>query len=627
MSIRFRVILPYLLLTALVAVLGVYVVTRLVSSTLSERLNNQLLEAGRVVSDSVVRQELRHVDVGRLVAYTNGVAEAILAEDEATLEARVLPLAAALDAENLAIIDMEGRTLFQTIFNSEGQVETIGASGGFGHLAFVQSVLSNPDPQQPPGRGIARQSYNGQYYYYTAIPVILEDRLVGVVVVGTSLNSMLPYLKSTSLADVILYDEQGQAIATSMAAQAQDAEFLQAVALSPDEYEELTHSSRLVQGENFRAGGRWYSLARGPLQVGGSRVAIYAVVLPAEYVIQPGAASRNFYVALFTVAMLAVIVIGYLISRRITNPLFSLVRTSQAISKGDLSQRSGIRGKDEIGTLASTFDEMTSRLQERTAELERTYHILEQMDRTKASFIDVSAHELRSPLTSVKGYAQLIEMKARDDPEMQTLTSGLLDGVERMTDIVNNMLDVTRIDSNVLELLPDRVQISAILMRVQKTFQKSLEERQITLHTEGLSDLPPIYVDPDLMYKVFYHLVMNAIKYTPDGGRITVKGRVVRGNAQTPEMEIVVEDTGIGVAKEHQDAIFEKFFQTGEVLFHSSGKTKFKGGGPGLGLAIARGIVNAHQGRIWVESPGYDEAACPGSKFFVRLPLDGVRKP
>jgi signal transduction histidine kinase len=84
----------------------------------------------------------------------------------------------------------------------------------------------------------------------------------------------------------------------------------------------------------------------------------------------------------------------------------------------------------------------------------------------------------------------------------------------------------------------------------------------------------------------------------------------------------VVEDTGIGLADEHQELIFEKFFQTGEVMLHSSGKTKFKGGGPGLGLAIARGIVEAHQGRIWAESPGYNETTCPGSKFFVRLPIE-----
>lgn len=84
---------------------------------------------------------------------------------------------------------------------------------------------------------------------------------------------------------------------------------------------------------------------------------------------------------------------------------------------------------------------------------------------------------------------------------------------------------------------------------------------------------------------------------------------------------MVVSDTGIGIDPRYQDLIFTKFYQTGEVALHSSGKTKFKGGGPGLGLAIARGIVQAHGGQIWVESPGYDEVKCPGSHFHVALPL------
>ena len=88
-------------------------------------------------------------------------------------------------------------------------------------------------------------------------------------------------------------------------------------------------------------------------------------------------------------------------------------------------------------------------------------------------------------------------------------------------------------------------------------------------------------------------------------------------------MEIVVKDTGIGIDPEYQQLVFEKFFQTGEVLLHSSGKTKFKGGGPGLGLAIARGVVDAHQGRIWLESPGHNEKTNPGTTVFVRLPVDG----
>ncbi|HQU37875.1 MAG TPA: HAMP domain-containing sensor histidine kinase, partial [Anaerolineales bacterium] len=124
-----------------------------------------------------------------------------------------------------------------------------------------------------------------------------------------------------------------------------------------------------------------------------------------------------------------------------------------------------------------------------------------------------------------------------------------------------------------------------------------------------------IYVDTQRITQALRNVINNAVKYTPDNGKITISGRMLPGF-----IEIVVEDTGIGISQEHQSIIFEKFGQVGSVGLHSSGKTKFKGGGPGLGLSIARGILEAHGGAIWVESPGYDEKAYPGSTFHILIP-------
>jgi signal transduction histidine kinase len=112
------------------------------------------------------------------------------------------------------------------------------------------------------------------------------------------------------------------------------------------------------------------------------------------------------------------------------------------------------------------------------------------------------------------------------------------------------------------------------------------------------------------------NILNNAVKYTPDGGQIVISGRTLPGL-----IEVTISDNGIGISLEDQAVIFEKFGQLGRLDLHSSGKTKFKGGGPGLGLPIARGILEAHGVSIWVESQGYDEEECPGTTFHVLIPI------
>lgn len=626
MSIRFKVILPYLFLTLVVAITGVYVVTNLVADSLNERLTNQLLEAGRVVSDSVARQEIKHIEVARIVAFTRGLGEALQANDAATVSALAKPIAGGLDAENLIFIDMNGQELLHLVKGRDRTFQEVVIQNVSGRWPFVQTLLTNRDPENLPQRGIMLNPANQRQYYYSAIPIAVNDQMVGLVVIGTSLETLLATLKSISLADLIFYDEQGHALGTTLSGQENAPDFLNTLSVTPDLSQQILSSDSIVDGANFAADGRWYSLARGPLRVGGDQLGVFGVILPLDFVITSGEISRNTYIFIFAGAMLAVVLIGYVISRLIINPLHSLMRTSQAIAGGDLSQRTGVHSRDEIGTLANTFDEMTVRLQQRTAELERANAILEQMDKTKESFISVSAHELRTPLTLIQGYSQMMLTMVDQYPNLRPIVKGLVEGSERMLEIVNSMLDVTRIDSDMLRPMLDKVQVGLIVMRTEKIFQTALKDRKITFSAETLSDAPVILADADLIYKVFYHIIMNAIKYTPDGGQITLTFKSINENPSRPELEVVVTDTGIGIDKQHHELVFEKFYQTGELNLHSSGRTKFKGGGPGLGLAIVRGIIDAHDGRVWVESAGHDEKAYTGSSFHIRLPIGGPRK-
>ena len=624
MSIRFKVILPYLLLTLIVAVTGAYIVTRLVSSSLNERLENQLVEAGRVVSDTMARQEIRQLEAARLIAYTRGLGEAVRAGDSDRVRALAQPAAGGLNVESLMVFDVQGQETLHLLKQLDGTLPPVTQPESPATLGMIESLLAENNPGSLPQRALALDKVDGRYYYFTAIPVVAENQVVGVAVVGTSLHTLLTQLKSTALADVILYGENGQAIASSLGGAGTEMLYQRTISISPEEYQQIIVQNEIVHGKNLSADGRSYSLARGPLKIGEDSIAVFAVVLPSDFVVQSGALNRNFYIVLYSAAMLAVILIGYFVARLIINPLAKLVRTSHAIAGGDLNKRTEIESKDEIGVLASTFDQMTDHLQQRTLELEKTNRILEQMNQAKMRFIHVAAHELRTPLTSINGYAQLMQIKSQENEDLTKYSNGIQEGSSRMVEIIDNMLDVSRIDMNQLEMQLSEIEIQPVIEKVSSIFHAALQERNISLTTTGLANLPVLCADKDLLYKVFYHVIGNAIKYTPDGGSITVSGQRIEGYTQG-EIEIVVRDTGIGIDPENQELVFEKFYQTGEVLLHSSGKTKFKGGGPGLGLAIARGIVNAHHGRIWLESPGYDETTSPGTTVFVRLPVDGPK--
>jgi DNA-binding LacI/PurR family transcriptional regulator/signal transduction histidine kinase len=258
----------------------------------------------------------------------------------------------------------------------------------------------------------------------------------------------------------------------------------------------------------------------------------------------------------------------------------------------------------------------------RTEELERAYAQLERLDQTKSNFIGIASHELRTPITVLSGYSQMLETDAtiKANDTLLNLVKGIRSGTLRLYEIVNSMLDMVKIDTRSLEIVHESVFLAVLIKDEATRFGKAWKDRQLKIAYQGLSELPPVEGDSEALRKVFQHLIGNAMKYTPDGGNITVSGRMIVENEQE-FVDINVRDTGIGIDPQYLELIFVKFFQTGEVALHSTGATKFKGGGPGLGLTIARGIVEAHQGRIWADSPGYDEQACPGSQFHVLLPV------
>jgi len=271
------------------------------------------------------------------------------------------------------------------------------------------------------------------------------------------------------------------------------------------------------------------------------------------------------------------------------------------------------------------FNQMMERMvEQRVDELSSAHNTLQKLDKNKSDFIQVAAHELRTPLTVIKGYMGMIKSApaVADNPSLMQAMEGVIQGTNRLHQIVNSMLDVARLENQVVTPHIETLGLGPLLRIIHKDYIDDLKERQITIELDpDVNSIPPLMADSELLKKALDNVIVNAIKFTPDGGSIFVSAHVVQVDGRGDFCEIRIKDTGIGIDKENKDMIFEKLYQVGKVELHSSGRTKFMGGGPGLGLAIAAGIVKAHRGRIWVESEGQDKEKLPGSTFFIQIPF------
>ncbi len=275
----------------------------------------------------------------------------------------------------------------------------------------------------------------------------------------------------------------------------------------------------------------------------------------------------------------------------------------------------------EVSRLAGSSDYST--MLSYMEDLKRQVEVLE---RSKANFITVAAHELRTPLTILEGYASMVRNQVpADDQQVHLMLDGMNNGIRRLKAIIGDMIDVTMIDSQALSISFQPLNLDKIVRMAADNLADAFTEREVRLEVFSLPVDGPIYADPSRLFQALTKLLRNGLKYTPDGGAVRVSGQLTRQDEQSEDVagyiDIQIADTGIGIPVDQLEAIFEKFGGFRDAALHSSGQTRFKAGGPGLGLQIVRGIVAAHGGRVWAESEGLDEQRCPGSTFHVELPI------
>ncbi len=323
-------------------------------------------------------------------------------------------------------------------------------------------------------------------------------------------------------------------------------------------------------------------------------------------------------IGLTLVSMLVSVLLAVALATRITRPLEELTAGAKGLAEGHFDRRLTIGGGgDELSLLARTFNHMTERLKEDVDQLEQSNkklaavnEELKELDRMKSDLLANVSHELRTPLTAIKGYTDYI-VDGKLGPITEKQERGLVvvqRNLDRLSKSINALLDFSRMDAGRIALNIQPFSLLQLVEQILTTLRSELERRRIGFGLQVAPELPPVIADRDKLSQVIENLVINAIKFTPEGGRITVFARRAKTQGRATA-EIHVSDTGIGIPDAQLVKIFNRFHQV-------DGSTTRRFGGVGLGLSIVKSILDAHGAGVTVESE-----VGKGTSFRFALPL------
>jgi histidine kinase len=290
-------------------------------------------------------------------------------------------------------------------------------------------------------------------------------------------------------------------------------------------------------------------------------------------------------------ATLVAALLGFYLSRNVIAPIQAMSLASQRIADGRYEERVQVGGEDELGQLATHFNQMAEKLS--------------QVEAMRRQLIGDVSHELRTPLTAIKGSMEgLIDgvLPATEETYQQIHTEA-----ERLNRLVDDLQELSRVEAHAYELDIRPLNVASLVQTVTKRLSPQFEARRISLEVELAPHLPRVLADEGRIVQVLTNLAGNALQHTPQAGRVAIAA-----NADNGEVQISVRDTGVGIAPEHLPHIFDRFYRV------DKSRSRRLGGGSGIGLTIARALVEAHQGRIWAESAGEGQ----GTTFTFTLPIE-----
>ncbi len=294
-------------------------------------------------------------------------------------------------------------------------------------------------------------------------------------------------------------------------------------------------------------------------------------------------------------AILAALAASVWMSRRVVAPLQELTQASLRIAAGHFDQRVTVRSsgsdqRDELAQLAQAFNQMAEHL--------------ENTEQMRSQLLGDVSHELRTPLTTIKG-----SMEALVDgvlPATPATFEQIEQEADRLQRLVNDLQELSRVEAGAYELRRQSIQIADLLQSAAENVDTQFQQKGVALIQQVPPDLPVIHGDLDRLLQVLINLLSNACQYTPTGGEVRLLAK-----AQKDEVVIAVMDNGIGIPPEHLPHLFTRFYRV------DKSRSRQEGGGSGIGLTIARHLVEAHGGRIWAESAGVGK----GSTITFALPV------
>ena len=291
-----------------------------------------------------------------------------------------------------------------------------------------------------------------------------------------------------------------------------------------------------------------------------------------------------------TASVLAALAVSWFLSLRIVAPVQTLSAASQNIAEGRYDERVQVDGNDEIAQLATRFNQMATQL--------------EQVEAMRRQLIGDVTHELRTPLTSIKGYMEgLVDGVLPSTPET---FNQIHREADRLSRLVDDLQELSRVEAKAYSLDLRSVTVSNLVHTTFKRLSPQANAKRIKLEYSLPADLPPVLADEDRIMQVLVNLVANAIQYTPGGGDVSLSAA-----RRADEMHISVKDTGVGIPTEHIANLFTRFYRV------DKSRSRNAGGGSGIGLTIAKHLVEAHGGHIWAESKGEGQ----GSTFTFSLKI------